>query len=159
MAILSFTSGKEWMTMAGIGFGIYGIFFLLGFGFSYAATYHSCEKVNAYTSMKWGAAWSLFPTLAWFLVRPIELLRVQFDRFYLMFDNTPERAGWISVGYVMMLACVAGIYYLVNGSVKAVCIPSMDEATKFKQDMLEAKAEKDAAVKSAQESTPAVTPV
>ena len=51
------------------------------------------------------------------------------------------------------------MYGLVGDSVTDVCVPTMDEATKFKQNMLDRKAEKDAAIKAAQESTPAVKPV
>jgi hypothetical protein len=51
------------------------------------------------------------------------------------------------------------MYGLVGDSVKDVCIPSVDEATRFKESMVARKAEKDAAIKAAQESTPAVKPV
>jgi hypothetical protein len=51
------------------------------------------------------------------------------------------------------------MYGLVGDSITDVCIPSIDEATQFKQNMLEQKAKKDAAIKAAQESTPAVKPV
>jgi polyhydroxyalkanoate synthesis regulator phasin len=45
-----------------------------------------------------------------------------------------------------MLASVAGMFSLMDQSVEAVCIPTKDEAQKFKDDML----------KRAQETTPAV---
>lgn len=148
--------------MVGIGLVVYAFFFLLGFGFSAAATFQSCGKVNASLNATQGSIWAVYPAVAWFFIRSFEILRVQFDRFYRSFDGTPEgaeRAGWISIGYFLTLACVVGMYGLVGNSVSAVCIPSMDEATKFKQEMLAAKESKDAAVKAAQESTPAVTAV
>ena len=162
MAIFALTSAREWAIMAGIGFGLYAFFFLLGFGFSATATFYECEKTDASKNAKYGALWAIYPAVAWFIIRSFEILRVQFDRFYRAFDSTEagiERAGWISIGYFLTLACVVGMYGLVGDSVKDVCIPSMDEATKFRQEMLEQKAAKDAAIKAAQESTPAVTPV
>lgn len=162
MAIFALTTGREWGIMAGIGLGLYAFFFLLGFGFSAAATFHSCEKVDSAKNAKYGSIWAVYPAVAWLIIRSFEILRVQFDRFYRSFDSTDagiERAGWISIGYFLTLACVVGMYGLVGDSITDVCIPSIDEATKFKQNLLEQKAAKDAAVKAAQESTPAVKPV
>jgi hypothetical protein len=162
MAIFALTTGREWGIMIGVGLGLYAFFFLLGFGFSAAATFQSCEKVDAAKNAKHGAIWGAYPGIAWFIIRTFEILRVQFDRFYRSFDSTAEgmeRAGWISIGYFLTLACVVGMYGLVGDSITDVCIPSIDEATQFKQNMLEQKAKKDAAIKAAQESTPAVKPV
>jgi hypothetical protein len=162
MAILALSTGREWGIMVGITLGIYAFFFLLGFGFSAAATFHECEKADATKNATNGAIWAAFPTGAWVVIRSLEILRVQFDRFYRSFDSSEggiERAGWISIGYFLTLACVVGMYGLVGDSIRDVCIPSVDEATQFKQNLLDRKAEKDAAVKAAQESTPAVKPV
>ena len=162
MATFAFTTAREWGIMFGLGCGLYAFFFLLGFGFSAAATFHDCEKADAAKNAKYGAIWAVYPTLGWFIIRSFEVLRVQFDRFYRSFDSSEggiERAGWISIGYFLTLACVVGMYGLVGDSVKDVCIPSVDEATRFKENMIAQKAEKDAAIKAAQESTPAVTPV
>jgi hypothetical protein len=162
MAIFALTTAREWGIMFGLGCGIYAFFFLLGFGFSAAATFHECEKADAAKNAKYGAIWAAYPTAAWFIIRSFEILRVQFDRFYRSFDSSEggiERAGWISIGYFLTLACVVGMYGLVGDSVKDVCIPSVDEATRFKESMVARKAEKDAAIKAAQESTPAVKPV
>ena len=162
MAIFALTTAREWGIMFGLGCGIYAFFFLLGFGFSAAATFHECEKAEAATNAKYGPMREAYPAIAWFIIRSFEILRVQFDRFYRSFDTSEggiERAGWISIGYFLTLACVVGMYGLVGDSVKDVCIPSVDEATRFKQNMVARKAEKDAAIKAAQESTPAVKPV
>ena len=52
----------------------------------------------------------------------------------------------------MMLAAVAGMYSMMDHSIEGVCVPTIDEAQKFKQDMLKRQADK----AKAQESTPAV---
>jgi hypothetical protein len=76
-----------------------------------------------------------------------------------MFDPDSPNAGWVSVGYVMTLACIVGIYGLSYNSHKAVCIPSIDEADTFRKNMLQRQVEQDQKIKAAQESTPAVTVV
>jgi len=101
----------------------------------------------------------VYPTLAWFLIRSFEILRQYFDRFYLMFDSNVEMARWVSVGYVITLGCIVGIYGLIYNSSKIVCIPNIDEVAKFKQDLLDKQKEHDDTIKAAQESTPAVTVV
>jgi hypothetical protein len=58
-----------------------------------------------------------------------------------------------------MLACIAGVYNLYTTSKTSVCIPDIDEATRFKQEMLKRQQEKEEALKEAQETTPAVSKV
>jgi hypothetical protein len=162
MGIFALETAREWGIMAGLGLGVYAFFMLLGFGFSAASTFQKCEKVDAAKNAKYGAIWAVYPAVAWYIIRIFEVVRIHFDRFYLSLDSTTggsERAGWISIGYFVTLACVVGMYGLVADSNRDVCIPTADEATRFKQNMIAAKAAKDAAVKSAQESTPAVKPV
>lgn len=147
-------------TYIGIGFGIYLFFFLLGLGFSSLITFQECQKTDATKSSIEASIWALYPTLAWFLIRPFDFIRQHFDRFYLSIDSAgKDRAGWISIGYVLMLACVSGIYSLRTNSVSKVCIPDIDEATRFKEQMLKRQQEKEEKIKEAQESTPAVSKV
>ena len=159
MAIFAIDTPREAMIVFGLGAAIYAFFFLLGFGFSSAATFYDCEKVDPSANAVQGAIWAVYPTIAWFIIRTFEIVRQYFDRFYMMFDPTPSNAGWVSVGYVMMLACIVGIYGLSYNSHKAVCIASIDEVAQFKKNMLERQAEHDQKIKAAQESTPAVTVV
>jgi hypothetical protein len=159
MAIFAIDTPREVMIVFGLGAAIYAFFFLLGFGFSSAATFYDCEKVDPAANAVQGAIWAVYPTIAWFIIRTFEIVRQYFDRFYMMFDPTPSNAGWVSVGYVMMLACIVGIYGLSYNSHKAVCIASIDEVAQFKKNMLERQAEHDQKIKAAQESTPAVTVV
>lgn len=160
MAIFSFYSTSEIGLFLGLGFVIYAFFFLLGFGFSSLITFQECEKTDSGKNAIEGAIWAVYPTVAWFLIRPFEIVRQHFDRFYLSIDSSgTERAGWISVGYVLMLACIAGIYNLYSSSKSSVCIPNIDEATRFKQEMLKRQQEKEEAIKEAQEATPAVSKI
>jgi hypothetical protein len=160
MAIFSLYTTSDIGLYLGIGLGIYAFFFLLGFGFSSLVTFQECEKTDSGKNATEGAVWAVYPTIAWFLIRPLEIIRQHFDRFYLTIDsNGTSRAGWISVGYVLMLASIAGIYSLYSSSKTRVCIPDIDEATRFKQEMLKRQQEKEEAIKEAQESTPAVSKI
>lgn len=143
-----------------IGIGVYVFFFLLGFGFSSLFTFQHCEKVDNAKNAIQSAVWAVYPTIGWFLIRPFEFIRKHFDSFYLMIDSSgKERAGWISIGYVLMLFSLAGLYSLQSESISSVCIPDIDEATRFKQEMLKRQQEKEEKIKEAQESTPAVSKV
>lgn len=160
MAFFSLDSITDIAIYVGLGIGIYLFFFFLGFGLSSLITFQECEKTNSDKNAVSGAVWAVYPTLAWFLIRPFEIIRYHFDTFYLSFDSAgTDRAGWISVGYVLMLACIAGIYNLYTTSKTSVCIPDIDEATRFKEEMLKRQQEKEEALKEAQETTPAVSKV
>lgn len=159
MVVFSISSYSEIGMYCGIGLGIYAFFFLLGFGFSALITFKECQKTQASRNAIEGSIWALYPTIAWFLIRPLEFIRAHFDRFYRGLDSSTgskERAGWISIGYILTLACIAGIYSLSSSSIADVCVPDIDEATRFKEEMIKRQQDK---VKASQETTPALKPV
>ncbi len=156
MAILALKSSADAGYLLVMTAGIFVVFLLLGMGISSYITFTHCGKTDSNAHFKQGALWSLYPTIGYLVVRSLEVFRVYFDRFYRGIDTSDagkDRAGWISVGYVMMLAALAGFYALMDSSIEAVCIPSMDEATRFKQALLKQTADK----AKAQEVTPAVS--
>jgi hypothetical protein len=155
MALLALATAKDWGIMFTVAVGIFIFFMFLGVGASSYTTYSKCQKVNSAVHFKQSALWSIYPTIAYIIIRTFEGFRIYFDRFYRTIDKSEsgkDRAGWISVGYVMMLASVAGMFSLMDYSIEGVCVPTISEADKFKQDMLARQAEK----AKAQESTPAV---
>lgn len=155
MGIFAIHSGKDIALLIGMTLMVYVFFMFLGVGISSYATFSTCQKTNTSVHFQQGALWAIYPTVGYAVTRSIEAFRIYFDRFYRGFDGSvsgAERAGWVSIGYVMMLTAVAGMYGLMDTSITDVCVPSIDEATKFKQDMLKRQAAKAAA----HESTPAV---
>ncbi len=155
MAIFAISSGRDAGLLLAAMCGIYLFFLLFGVGLSSLITFTSCNKTETNVHFRQAAFWSLYPTLAYVVVRSLEIFRVQFDKFYRGIDTSEggiQRAGWISVGYVMMISCLAGLYAMMDYSIEGVCIPSVDEATAFRQTMLAQQAKKAAA----QEATPAV---
>jgi hypothetical protein len=155
MAILALKNLHDWGMMLAMAALIFLFFMFMGVGASSYTTYAKCQKTNTEVHFKQAALWSIYPTVSFILIRTFEAFRIYFDRFYRSIDTSQagkDRAGWISVGYVVMLAAVAGMFSLMDHSIEGVCVPTIDEAQKFKQDMLKRQADK----AKAQESTPAV---
>lgn len=155
MAILALNSASDYGWLLAMAAGIYVFFLLMGVGASSYSSFSKCQKTDTRVHFVQGAIWSVFPTVAYLLIRAFEFIRVYFDRFYRGLDTSPEgaqRAGWVSVGYVMMLAALAGMYSMMDSTINDVCVPTQDEAQAFKQKMLERQAQKE----KAQEVTPAV---
>jgi hypothetical protein len=155
MAIFAITSLRDAGLLLAAMCAVYLFFLLFGVGLSSLVTFNSCSKTDTTVHFRQSAFWALYPTIAYIVVRSLEILRVQFDKFYRGIDTSEggiQRAGWISVGYVMMISSLAGLYAMMDYSIEGVCIPTIDEATAFRQDMLAAQAKKAAA----QEATPAV---
>lgn len=135
-----------------ITLGVFVFFMFLGTGLSSYVTFAQCQKTNSGSHFKQGALWALYPSLAYIVTRGVGRFRIYFERFFRGWVGE-DRASWVSVGYVVMLGAVAGMYSMMDASIEEVCVPTVDEATRFRQDMLKRQAEKAAA----QEKTPAVT--
>lgn len=130
------------------GFVVYGLFFGVGVGLSFAFAFGSCQKTDTEKSMKHAAIWAAYPTVAFYVVRVFDVFRRMFDDIL----GTP----WISIGYVVALAALAGVFSLSSSSIQNICVASIDEAQEFRRKLAIQQAAKDAAakVKSAEQSTP-----
>jgi len=148
------STGHDLGMMALMAACIFLFFMFLGVGISSYTTFEKCQKTDTAAHFTQGTYWAAYPAVAYIVVRTFNEFRVYFDRFYRSLDTSElgKQRGWVSVGYVMMLAAVAGLFGLMDASIEAVCIPTVDEATRFRQDMLKRQAEK----ARAQESTPAL---
>ena len=135
------------------GLAVYGIFFGVGVGLSTAFAFSECQKTDTEKSMKYAAIWAAYPAIAWYIIRVFDFFRKMFDDLF----GSP----WISIGYVLTLAGLAGIFSLKSVSAQNICVTSIDEAQAFRDKLTALQAEKDAKAKvnAAQESTPAVTAV
>ena len=170
MAYTSISNGaaSSGLSMSKIGMsavcaaGTYVLF--LGLGVLYAVAFSSaeCAKQDWLASLKEAAWWGLYPVIAWILIS-VPYIRIQFDKFFMMFGVGREAAVWVSFGYALMLGALAGIINLRSGAIAAACAPSVDEVEAFRKKMLEKErarnAKEKAAISAASETTPAVTPV
>jgi hypothetical protein len=130
------------------GFVVYGLFFGVGVGLSFAFAFGSCQKTDTEKSLKHAAIWAAYPTAAFYIVRVFDFFRRMFDDIF----GSP----WISIGYVVALAALAGIFSLSSNSIQTICVASLDEAQEFRQRLARQQAAKDAAaqVRAAEQSTP-----
>lgn len=145
---------SEAMYVGAAGVAVYAIFFGIGTGLSVAFAFSSCQKMDTDKSMKYAALWAIYPAIAWYAIRVFEVFRKTFDDLF-------GGLSWISIGYVLMLASLAGIFSLQSTSIQNICVSSIDEAQAFRDRLAALQADKDAKAKvtAAQESTPAVSAV
>jgi hypothetical protein len=120
----------------------------VGVGLSFAFAFGSCQKMDTEKSIKYAAIWAAYPTFAFYIVRVLGVFRRMFDDIF----GSP----WISIGYVVALAALAGIFSLSANSIQNICVASLDEAQEFRRKLAVQQAAKDAAakVKAAEQSTP-----
>jgi hypothetical protein len=129
------------------GFVVYGLFLGVGVSLSFAFAFGSCQKTDTEKSIKYAAIWAAYPTVAFYMVRIFDVFRRMFDDIF--------GSSWISIGYVVALAALAGIFSLSSNSIQGICIASLDEAQEFRHKLA---AQQAAKVRAAQESTPAAKP-
>jgi len=143
----------EALYVAIAGVAVYAIFFGIGVGLSVAFAFSQCQKMDTDKSMKYAAIWAAYPAIAWYVIRVFDFFRNMFDDLF----GSP----WISIGYVLMLAGLAGVFSLQSTSIQNICVSSIDEAQAFRNRLVAIQADKDAKakVKAAQESTPAAKPI
>jgi hypothetical protein len=146
--LFAITSVSEALYVLLAGFAIYALFFGVGTGLSVAFAFESCQKVDTEKSLKYAAVWAVYPTIAWYVVRILAIFRTKFDDVF--------TSPWLSIGYVLTLASLAGIFSLSSNSTQSICVASIDEAQEFRTRLA---AQQAAKVKAAQESTPAVSAV
>ena len=151
--LFAISSFQEFIYVGLAGVALYALFFGVGTGLSVAFAFQSCQKVDVDKSLKFGAIWAAYPGIAWYIIRIFAIFRTKFDDVL----TTP----WLSIGYVLALASLAGIFSLSSSSIQNICVASIDEAQEFRDRLAAQQAAKDAAakVKAAQETTPGTVAV
>jgi hypothetical protein len=133
---------------------VYVLFLGLGIGLSFYTAYTKCQKSDVTVSAEQGALYALNPAIAYLLIRVLEFVRRHYDRV-LVFAGV--RNGVWSIAAFMATWIVYQTILLVDESQRKICAPSADEATAFKNAVLEYETTKP---KPASEKAPPVgTPV
>jgi len=141
------------------GVGIYTIFFGLGIVYAIIFSTSECQKQNVQSALVEASWWGMYPVIAWVFIS-IPYIRIQFDKFFMMFGLTKESAVWVSFGYALMLAALAGIFSLRSAATTASCVPTVDEADAFRKRMLALQRQKDLDLEAAREAaSPAVVAI
>lgn len=133
---------------------VYALFLVLGIGLSFYTAYTKCQKSDVTLSAEQGALYALNPALSYLFIRVLEFVRRHYDRV-LVFAEV-RNSVW-SIAAFMATWIVFQTILLVDESQRKICAPSADEATAFKNAVLEYETTKP---KPASEKAPPVgTPV
>jgi hypothetical protein len=113
---------------------VYAIFVAIGFGLSFYTAYSKCQKSDPTISAEQGAIYALNPTIGYLLIRTLEFVRRHYDRV-LVWAGV-RNSVW-SIAAFMATWIVYQTILLADESQRKICSPSADEATAFKNAVLE----------------------
>ena len=166
---MAYTSVTTGMASSGLSIGkigriaacggvIYALFLGLGILYAVAFTSAECGKQDWMSALIEAAWWGIYPFVAWILIS-VPYIRIQFDKFFMMFGISKEAAVWVSFGYALMLGALAGMISLQSSAISAACVPTLAEANAAAAAMVEQQHQQNNAIAAATETTPAVTAV
>jgi hypothetical protein len=112
---------------------VYGAFFLIGFVESIAAGYFKCKKYDMSKSAVQAAYFALNPAIAYLIIRTLTVLRKHYDRIMV---SVGIKTGIWSIGAFMSTWVLFQTILLFDESARQICVPSGDEATAFKNEVL-----------------------
>lgn len=134
----------KWLLEIGVSFLV---LFVGGMAMCFAITFYMCQKVGVVESVRESALFAMFPALVPGIVHFVPIILLPFENVLRdSFGVAPEKAGYLGMGYIMMLLSWITGARLVGTIQKAVCVPTVDEVTEFKKHF-----QKKAAATEAQE--------
>lgn len=139
--------------LGGLGLAVlavYALFVGVGTGLSFYTAYSKCQKSDLSVSAEHAALYALNPAISYLLIRSLTFVRRHYDRV-LVWGGV--RDGIWSIAAFMATWIVYQTILLADESQRTICAPSMDEATAFKNAVLEYE---DAKPKPASEKMPPV---
>jgi hypothetical protein len=113
---------------------IYAVFVGVGTGLSFYTAYSKCQKSDISTSAEHAAIYALNPAISYLLIRTLTFVRRHYDRV-LVWGGI--RNGIWSIAAFMSTWIVYQTILLADESQRQICAPSADEATLFKNTVLE----------------------
>ncbi len=113
---------------------VYAIFVGIGTGLSFYTAYSKCQKSDIAVSAEHAAIYALNPAISYLLIRTLTFVRRHYDRV-LVWGGV--RDGIWSIAAFMATWIVYQTILLADESQRQICAPSMDEATAFKNAVLE----------------------
>jgi hypothetical protein len=121
------------LVSTGIVFGVLtlGIFVIM-----LITTYAECQKTNVSKAFSDGLITAIFPSVAYALGSYFTFVRAPFVRFFQGFGIEDATANRLGLGYIVMLCLLPVTVWAANDSTKAACVPTIDEMSKFKTDLL-----------------------
>lgn len=115
---------------------VYGSMFLIGMIVSVSSSGIQCGKTDGAEHAKQGAIWAVYPTVVYGLTVYFPVLRrFAANTLRSTFGLSEEYVEIAAVGYLMMLISWVATVWNISSTEKAVCNPSVDEMSEFKQNL------------------------
>ena len=122
---------------------VYGSMFLIGMIVSVASSGIQCGKTDAAEHAKQGSIWAVYPTIVYGLTVYFPVLRrFAVNTLRSTFGLSEQYVEIVAVGYLMMLMSWIATVWNISTTEKAVCNPSVDEMSEFKQNLVKKLKEK-----------------
>lgn len=132
---------SKWMISV---LGVYGILFLIGLILTVISSQLQCSKVSWGQSALQGSYWAIFPSIVFIFASYFEVIRRPFSNTLksFIFKNTvstpdsDHTVAVLAIGYLLMLSSWVSTVMATNNIGKAVCNPSVNEMTTFRNQLL-----------------------
>lgn len=100
------------------------------------STYVECSKYSLSSAFKNGAIAGLPCSLAYFFSALFQFFRAPFEDLFISFGVEESTATNLALGYIIMLFLWPMTVWAAHDTTKAACVPTVDEMSKFKTDLL-----------------------
>lgn len=97
----------------------------------------NCSKTNIGENAKQGAIWGVYPTLVYALSTYVDRVRRPFVNTLGSFGVPENIKEVVGVGYLLMLSVWIATVWNIHNTTKAVCVPSVDEMSQFKKNLID----------------------
>ena len=132
---------------------VYAVTFIVGMIISISSSGIQCQKVDMAEHAKEGAIWATYPTIVYGLTTYFPVLRrFAVNTLQSYFRVGPEYVEIVAVGYLMMLISWVATVWNLHNTEKSVCNPSVDEMSRFKENVLKRQKEKQEAEQKSNEA-------
>jgi hypothetical protein len=112
------------------------------------STYVECSKYSLSSALKNGAIAGAPCAIAYFFAALFQFFRAPFENLFIGFGMEEKMATNLALGYIIMLFLWPMTVWAAHDATKAACVPTVDEMSKFKTQLLaklQAKRQKEAA--------------
>jgi hypothetical protein len=112
------------------------------------STYVECSKYSLSSALKNGAIAGIPCAIAYFFAALFQFFRAPFENLFIGFGVQETTATNLALGYIIMLFLWPMTVWAAHDATKAACVPTVDEMSKFKTQLLaklQAKRQKEAA--------------
>lgn len=116
---------------------VYILTFFSGWFISWISGYMNCSKTSIGENAKQGAIWGVYPTIVYALSTYVDRVRRPFVNTLGSFGVPENIKEVVGVGYLLMLSVWIATVWNIHNTTKAVCVPSVDEMSAFKKNLID----------------------